>query len=125
MRNKKMRTFGTWTLQVILGLLFLAAGAGKFLAAEVWVEKFSKWGYPENFYLLIGITELLAAILLFIPKLTKYAAMFLVIIMIGAAITHMIHQEAAEILRPGIFLVLLSALIFLKREKDFPDHETV
>ena len=114
MKNKKVQKYISWALQIILGLLFLAAGAGKFLAAEVWIEKFSNWGYPDNFYLFIGVVEVLAAILLFIPKFTKQAAMFLLVVMLGAVLTHIFNQEAAELIRPIIFMLLLSTLIYLK-----------
>ncbi len=115
MKSKKLHGYITWALQIILGLLFLAAGAGKFLAAETWIQKFTTWGFFNNFYLLIGVVELLGAILLFLPKLSKYAAMLLVVVMTGAVITHIVHQEAVELFRPVIFMALLSALIFLKK----------
>ncbi|MCB9087885.1 MAG: DoxX family protein [Calditrichae bacterium] len=114
MKNKKNLVYATFALQIIVGLLFLVAGAGKFLAAEFWIAKFSQWRYPNNFYLLIGIIEIISAILLFIPRFSKYAAGILMIVMIGAAITHILHQEVAALFRPGIFLILLSALLFLK-----------
>lgn len=114
MKNKKVKIVAIWILQIILGLLFIAAGAGKLVASHVWIEKFNNWGYPENFYLLIGAAEGFGALLLFIPKIARHAAFLLAIIMIGAIITHIFHQEFAEIFRPAIFLVLLSTLIFLK-----------
>ena len=116
MKNKKIVTYSTWILKIILGLLFLAAGAGKFLADHIWIEKFSDWGFPDKFYIFIGLIEILAAILLFIPKLSKYAAIVLIIIMIGAVGTHIIHNQIAEIIRPVIFLILLSIhLVLYKR----------
>lgn len=116
MNRSKMPVYAIWTLQVILGLLFLAAGAGKFLAAEVWIGKFSNWGFPDNFYMLIGIFEIAAAIGIFIPKFSRYSAMALAAIMIGATGTHLLHREMGELLRPGIFLAALSALIILKNK---------
>ena len=115
MKGKNFRLYASLLLQIILGFLFLAAGAGKFLAREMWIQKFSNWGYPDHFYLLIGVVEIVAALLLFIPKFAKYAALTLVIIMLGALFTHIFNQELGELFRPGIFLVLLSTLIFLKR----------
>ena len=96
MKGGKIKVYASWSLQIILGLLFLAAGVGKFLAEEIWIEKFKNWGYPKQFYLLIGIIEVLAAILLLIPKASKYAAIILVVVMFGAMMTHIFHQEATE-----------------------------
>ena len=118
MKGNKIQVVASWSLQLILGLLFLAAGAGKFLAAEVWIEKFNNWGYPEPFHLFIGAVELLAAILLLVPRTTRYAAFVLLGVMIGAMMTHIFHQEAAELIRPVIFAVLLGALLFLRSKKD-------
>ncbi len=117
MKNKKLKTILLWILQILFALLFLAAGSGKFLAGEVWQQKFHDWGYPNNSYLVIGAVETIAAILLLISKFTKYAAMVLVVIMLGAATTHLLNQEAAELLRPGIFLVFLSILIYFRKFK--------
>ena len=115
MKNKKLKTILLWVLQIILALLFLAAGSGKFLGGEVWQQKFHDWGFPNNFYLIIGAVETIAAIFLLIPKFTKYAAMFLVVIMLGAAMTHLFNNQTAELLRPGIFLVFLSILIYFRK----------
>ena len=98
-------------------MLFLAAGSGKFLAGEVWQQKFLDWGYPNNFYLVIGAVETIAAILLLIPKFTRYAVMLLVVVMLGAAMTHLFNNQAPELIRPGIFLVFLSTLIYFRKEK--------
>lgn len=117
MKNKKLKTVLLWALQILLALLFLAAGSGKFLGSEVWQQKFLDWGYPNNFYLVIGAVETIAAIFLLIPKFTKYAAMFLVVIMLGAAMTHLFNNQAPELIRPGIFLVFLSTLIYFRKEK--------
>ncbi|MGH1366684.1 MAG: DoxX family protein [Calditrichia bacterium] len=117
MTANKISFYGSWLLQIILGLLFLAAGAGKFLAAEVWIAKFSSWGFPQHFYLLIGLVELAAAVLLFIPRLFNYAIITLTAIMLGAVLTHLVHQEFAEIIRPIVFLLFLSFLFFLKKKQ--------
>ena len=116
MKNNKVWKYTLIIVQTIVGILFLLAGAAKFLAAEMWIKKFSQWHYPDNFYLLVGFVEIVAAILLFVPKLSRYAITTLIVIMIGAVLTHVYHQEATEIFRPGIYLVLLSAIIFLKRK---------
>ena len=117
MKNKKLKTILLWALQILLALLFLAAGSGKFLGSEVWQQKFLDWGYPNNFYLVIGAVETIAAILLLIPKFTRYAVMLLVVVMLGAAMTHLFNNQAPELIRPGIFLVFLSTLIYFRKEK--------
>jgi len=116
MTNKKNGKFVTGAFQIMLGLIFLVAGAGKFLAAAWWSGNFSKWGYPDNFYQVIGIAEMLGAIAIFIPRWSRGAAIFLAVIMVSAVITHLSHTEIAESLRPAIYLFLLSGLIYLKQQ---------
>jgi len=117
MKNKKLQKYGPLTLQIILALLFLLAGAGKFLAAGLWIEKFNRWNYPDNFYLVVGLTEVVCAVLLFIPKLSKYAAIIMLGIMISATLTLIIHDELRAIIQPVIYMVLVAVLILLKRKK--------
>jgi uncharacterized membrane protein YphA (DoxX/SURF4 family) len=115
MKGNKIQNYTVWILQIILGLLFMAAGVGKFLGASFWEKRFSDWGYPDHLYLFVGGLEVLAAVLLFIPRWSLYAASTLVVVMIGAVATHIFSQEFADILRPGLYLLFLSALVYLKR----------
>ncbi|MCB0263630.1 MAG: DoxX family protein [Calditrichaeota bacterium] len=116
MKNNKVWKHTLIIVQTIVGILFLLAGAAKFLAAEMWIKKFSQWHYPDKFYMIVGFVEFVAAILLFVPKISKYAVISLIFVMIAAILTHVVHQESTEIFRPGIYLVLLVTIIFLKRK---------
>ena len=62
MKNEKIKTILTWAIQVILGLQFILSGQAKFTRADWWSRKFSEWGYPDNFYLVIGVLELVGGI---------------------------------------------------------------
>lgn len=97
MKKGKVRNILTWVLQVLLGLQFILAGQAKFTRPDVWAGQFAGWGFPDNFYLVIGALELIGAILVFIPKFASKAALGLGIIMIGATITHAIHDEMNRI----------------------------
>ena len=58
-----------------------------------WIARFNRWGYPHDFYLVVGVAELAGAALLLIPKLSKFGAGLLSVIMVGAAGTHLLHHE--------------------------------
>ena len=116
MKNNKVWKHTLIIVQTIVGILFLLAGAAKFLAADFCIIKFSQWHYPDKFYMIVGFVEFVAAILLFVPKISKYAVISLIFVMIAAILTHVVHQESTEIFRPGIYLVLLVTIIFLKRK---------
>ena len=50
-------------------------------------------GYPELFYLVVGLAEVSGAILLLIPRLARLGVLLLIVVMAEATVTHLIHQE--------------------------------
>jgi uncharacterized membrane protein YphA (DoxX/SURF4 family) len=80
-----------WTVQILLAALFLFAGVMKFVMP---VEEMTKGtSLPGSFFQFIGVMEVLGAIGLVLPALTRIsplltpiAASGLVIIMIGATV---------------------------------------
>ena len=107
----KAQTIGLWALTLLLVLMFFMVGLDKFTSPG-WMERFANWGYPENFLYVIGVLEMLGAVVLLIPRLASYAAGGLIVLMIGATITHLIHGEF-----PGsaIHLILLSIVLYARR----------
>ena len=100
-------------VQILLAILFVLQAVMKLSSIPSWVDRFSRWGYPENFYLLIGALEGLGAIGLLIPRLSPYAAGMLFVIMVGATITHLSQGEPA--IATIIIGVLLVIIMFLRR----------
>ncbi len=108
-----------WILQVVLALAFAMTGISKLtqpkekLAAQMgWVEEFS-----QGTVRLIGLVELLAAIGLLLPALTgilpiltPLAALGLVLVMVGAMLTHQRRKETPMV---GVNLVLLLLAAFV------------
>ena len=111
-------TIGLWALQILLGALFILVGTGKF-ADPSWERKFARWGYPDGFYMVIGVLEALGGLLLFVPRTTSYAAGMLGIIMIGASLTHFVHNEMARVAPPLMYLALLVVVGFARRHAAF------
>ena len=100
-------TIGLWALQVLLGALFVLVGTLKF-GDPTWPRNFARWGYPDGFYMVVGVLEALGGLLLFVPRLASYAAAMLGIIMIGASLTHFVHGEMRRVAPPLIYLALLA-----------------
>ena len=63
----KVRRIVSWVLTVLLSALFIASAAGKLSGAKQVVEMFEKWGL-KDFVLLIGVGELVSALLFLIPR---------------------------------------------------------
>ncbi len=104
--NPKTKKILLWVCIVPLTLLFAAASFGKLSGAAE--PNFIRWGYNVTFMYLIGTLEGLAAIGLWISSLRKWAAMGLIGLMIGAAYTHLTHDEP-----PFVLLNITASLLAL------------
>lgn len=102
-----------WILIALMTVQFVAAGIGKLTGA--WESKFIEWGYSILFMYFIGVLEIASVIILYISKLRKWAIIGLVIIMFGAAITHILHQEYFRIIHNVILITILSLIFYLDK----------
>lgn len=114
-----------WILASLLAAVFLAAGAMKLtqpkekLAANpnmAWTEQF-----PPGVIKMIGLLEILAAIGLILPAalgivpvLVPLAAVGLVLLMIGAAVTHARRRENQPIVINVVLLALAGFLAWAR-----------
>ena len=110
-----------WIIAVVLALTFLFAGLAKItqpkeklVARMAWAEDFN-----PGLIKLIGSLEVLAAIGLILPALTgiapvlvPLAALGLVLLMIGAAITHGRRHEPRLIAVNLVLLVLAAVVVW-------------
>jgi len=71
------RSLGTWALRVILGLLFAAIGYTKLSGTGNTIEYFAAIGWGQWFRYLTGSMDIVGAVLLFVPQLTRYGALLL------------------------------------------------
>jgi len=102
-----------WTLQFLLAALFLFAGGTKLVLP---VEELTRQStLPGSFIRFIGVVELLGAIGLVVPGLTRIrpsltvaAAVGLVIVMVGAVVITLRSAPAATALFPFLVGVLLA-----------------
>lgn len=115
MDRARLRTILVWVGSVVLALMFLMTGGTKLANADytgtdnTWEEQMVEWGYPGWFRWVVGLGEVLWAIGLLIPLARPYAAAGLVVIMLGAVVTHVANGEASMVVVP----VLLAAISFL------------
>lgn len=79
-----------WILQGLMAVVMVGPGVQKF-TSPVWRRMFQVWGYPDGFYLVIGAIEVVAGVLLLVPRVASAAALVLIAVMIGAAVTQMTH----------------------------------
>jgi uncharacterized membrane protein YphA (DoxX/SURF4 family) len=115
MNQSRVRSVISWVIQILLAVFYVLAASGKLISRPQVIGMFRHWGFPDKFYLLIGVVELLGAIGLLIPRIAGYAAAGLIVLMIGAGATHLVNGEGLQVLRPLIFIVFLAVVVYLRR----------
>ncbi|MEY3931687.1 MAG: hypothetical protein RLZZ259_569 [Pseudomonadota bacterium] len=103
--NERTKRFILIGGAIVLALVFLLFGAGKFMNPAKWIDKFTAWGIPVWFVPLAGIMEVAGAIGLLIPVLRGLAGLGLALFMIGAVLTHIVHAE--------IFMIFVASAILV------------
>jgi uncharacterized membrane protein YphA (DoxX/SURF4 family) len=110
-----------WVVQVLLAAAFLVSGATKLSQPReklvknmAWVEDFS-----QPTVRIIGALEVLGAIGVVVPALTgvlpwltPLAALGLVLLMLGAALTHLRRTEYGYIAMNAVLLVLAAFVVY-------------
>jgi hypothetical protein len=122
-----------WTLQVLWGVFFSFTGFGKVLAYDpaVWNHMLHQvaWFFavPQGLFVFIGACEFLGGIGLILPamtgvkpKLTPFAAIGLTLVMILAAIFHIVRGEYSFFLPVNLVLGGVAAFIAYGRLMAMP-----
>lgn len=115
MSQSRVKSVISWVVQIVLATFYVLAASGKLMSRPQVIEMFRSWGFPDKFYLVVGALELFGAIGLLIQRIAGYAAAGLILLMIGAALTHLVNGEGLQVLRPLIFMVLLALIVYLRR----------
>jgi len=110
------RSIGVWAVSVLLGLFCVFVGVMKFGDARTWDRAFAHWGYPLWFRPVVGLAEVAAGLLIFVPRVAAHGALLMAVVMVGALGTHIVHGETKRLLAPLVFLGL-SAVVFMARRQ--------
>ena len=121
-----------WILAILLAAAFLAAGGMKLAQPKEKLAASPNMGWTEDFspgtIKTIGLLEVLAAAglilpgaLHIVPVLVPLAALGLVLLMIGAAITHLRRHEPPAI-AANLVLLVLAAVVAWGRFGPHPFH---
>lgn len=97
-----MKTIALYGLQMLVGLVALAAGYAKLTGMGFIAEPFAMIGLGKTFLMLAGVAEVLAGLCLLFPRSGVVGALLLTSVMVGtmgasvgAAISH--KGEAAQV----------------------------
>ena len=122
-----------WTLQILWGVFFSFTGFGKILAYDpaVWNHMLHNVAWfsavPQGLFVFIGVCEFLGGIGLILPamtavkpKLTPFAAIGLTLVMILAAIFHIVRGESHFFVPVNLVLGGVAAFIAYGRLMALP-----
>lgn len=107
-----------WIIALFLALVCLRSGLLKVTGNVFWVRDFQRWGYPDWFRMVVGVTELISMALLLIPRFASYGASLFSAVMLGAMLTHYTHGETSR-LPFNLLLLALSLVIVFMRQSPF------
>ena len=104
-----------WLLALWLGYVFFRAGIDKFDDGSGWSRAFRGWGFAVWFRVLIGVLEVIGALLVLVPRTAVYGAITIGVVMIGAAITQLLHHRP----HPAAYMMLaLATIVFVLRRSE-------
>jgi putative oxidoreductase len=109
---KRLKTIGLWILQLLLAVVMIGPGSQKF-TSPTWERMFRTWGYPDNFYLVVGAVEVIGGIGLLIPRATALSAATLSVVMIAAGITQ-ITRGGRNGVGEFVFATLLALIAYAR-----------
>jgi uncharacterized membrane protein len=83
-------------------LFFVLVGLSKLAgpSATDWALRLSRWDYPPASKYVTGGIEILAGLGLFVPFVRRFAAVALIVVIVGAFVTHLVHGEFDRLLPP-------------------------
>lgn len=118
MPSEKTKRIIYWILTGLVGFIFLGSAAGKFSANEEALKMASGFGLDAKTYTLLGVVELLCAVLFIIPRTGIVGTLLLAAYMGGAIASHLEH--GISIAAPCIVQTIMLMVAFYR----FPELRT-
>ncbi|WP_218004565.1 DoxX family protein [Microtetraspora niveoalba] len=114
-RRSRIRTALSWVVQLVLALQFVIGGVLKLFGEAQMTALFAEIGAGQWLRIVVGALELAGAAGLLLPRLARAAAVGLVALMIGAAVTNVAVLGTSPAV-PLFFLLLAAAVAVLRRD---------
>ena len=112
-KKRIAKEIAAWLLALWLCFIFFRAGIAKFDDASGWSRAFRGWGFSVWFRVVIGVLEVIGALLLLLPRTVVYGTITIGVVMIGAAVTQALQHRPHP--AAYVMLVLATVLFFLRR----------
>ena len=109
-----------WVLQVVLAVAFLAHGLLFLFPPAAMVEQMNA-AIPRAFQLFLGVAEILAAVGLTLPGVTRIypwlvscAAAGIMIVMISATMFHIMRGEVSSAIITAVLLLIATCVAYMR-----------
>jgi len=109
-----------WVLQVLLAVAFLAHGLLFLFPPAALVEQMNA-AIPRAFQLFLGVAEILAAVGLTLPGVTRIypwlvscAAAGIMIVMISATMFHIMRGEVSSAITTAVLLLIATCVAYMR-----------
>jgi len=106
-----VKTLGLWALRILAAAILLPVGYQKLIGDEMSVMLFDTLGMEPHGRIIIGVVEIIAALLLLSP-LAATGALLVVAVMLGAIIAH-VTVLGVEVGGDGGRLLAMLATVFV------------
>jgi uncharacterized membrane protein YphA (DoxX/SURF4 family) len=127
-KSTKMKKYLLPILKIVAAVIMLQTLFYKFSGAQESVELFTKLAGENEAYMRIGtgILELIASILLFVPKATWLGALMTIGLMSGAVMGHLTklgishNNDGGLLFGAAIFILIVGLVVLFKELKNIP-----
>lgn len=113
---RRARAAGLWGVQIVLAVMFAAAGLLKITGDTQMTDMFAEIGAGQWLRYLVGVLEIAGAVGLLIPRLAVPAALGLVALMVGATVTNVAILHISPV-APIVFLLLAGLVAAGRRQR--------
>ena len=124
MQQKKSTVIFLWVLKILAAFILLQTLFFKFTAAEESVYIFTKLGLEPYGRIGIGVLELIASILILVPRTTVFGAVLAIGLMCGALISHatklgiVVYDDGGQLFIYALLVLISSStLLFFNRHQ--------
>jgi len=112
-----------WLLQILLAIAFFAHG-WLFLMPPPDIAKLMDASLPRWFQLFLGVAEILAAVGLTLPGLTRikpwlitWAAVGIMVVMVSATVWHIVRDEMSSAAITAVLLAMATFVAYMRHRK--------
>lgn len=102
-------------LRVLLAAFFVFLAVKNLAGDQRMAEDFRRWGLGDGFRTGVAVAQLAGAVALFVPPLAFAGALGLVVLLLGAVVTHLRHDPPAAAVPALACLLLLLPIVWAAR----------